>query len=408
MVVDPGGPGASGVDYAAAAAATYGRAIRDVYDVVGFDPRGVGRSAPVQCESDGRLSRLAALDPDPDTPAEIATADRMYEALGRGCLRHDAELTRHVSTREVSRDLDVLRSALGDRRLTYFGSSYGTAIGAAYAARFPRDVGRMVLDGAVDPAAGTVSFNLVQAHGFEVALRSFVGACVRSGGCFLGPTVEDGVGRIQRFLAGVERHPLSSGTGAVTAGTVEYGIVYPLYSRALWPLLDRALQQGFRGNGSLLLLLADGYLHRDSDGRFRDNSFEAYFAVSCLDNDDGLASARLPRYLPRFERASPTFGRAFAYSTTVCRHWPVHSGVTAGPVHVTQAPPVLVVGTTRDPATPLVWARSLSRQIRHSVLVTRDGDGHTGYGQGSTCVDDTVERYLVEGTVPTEDVTCEH
>ncbi|HEX5561211.1 MAG TPA: alpha/beta hydrolase [Nocardioidaceae bacterium] len=406
MVVDPGGPGASGVDYAAGATTSFGRPLREVYDVVGLDPRGVGASSPIDCVSDARLSRMFAYDPDPDTAAERRTLDGMYRALGRGCLRHDPALTRHMSTAEVARDLDILRSALGDRRLTYFGASYGTEIGAAYAARFPRRVGRMVLDGAVDPSASSLEFDLVQARGFERALRSYVGACVAAGSCFLGGSVDAGVRRVQGLLAATEDRPLPSRYGPVTKGMVDLGVTGALYSTAYWPVLDRAIQQGLAGDGTLLQLLADGYLRRDPDGRFQSNLFEAYFAVTCLDEDDGVSMAEVHRYVPRFERASPTFGRMSAYALPMCHDWPVRSGQTAHRLDVTKAPPILVVGTTRDPATPLVWAQSLSRQLHGSVLVTRDGDGHTGYHQGSPCVDNAVEDYLVKGTVPSKDVSC--
>ncbi len=407
MVVDPGGPGASGVDYAAGAATAFGRRIRERYDVVGLDPRGVGRSAPVECASDAQLNRLFDYDPDPDTAAERRTVDAMFRAVGRGCLRHDPQLLRHVSTAEVARDLDVLRSALGDDRLTYYGASYGTAIGAAYADRFPTHVGRMVLDGALDPRSSTVDLNLVQARGFEDALRAYVAACVGRGGCFLGPSVDAGVHRIGAFLRRVEATPLRSTSGdPVTVGMVNFGISLPLYEQKLWPVLDRALEQGLRGDGTLLALLSDAYLHRDRAGHFQDNTFEAFYAVNCLDHDDAVRWDRVDALLPRFEKASPTFGSVFASTLPACTDWPVHSGRVGHAIDVTRAPPVLVVGTTRDPATPLVWARALSRQIHGSVLVTRDGDGHTGYHQGNACVDGTVEDYLVQGTVPDEDVSC--
>jgi pimeloyl-ACP methyl ester carboxylesterase len=192
----------------------------------------------------------------------------------------------------------------------------------------------------------------------------------------------------------------------VTKGMVDLGVTGALYSTTYWPVLDRALQAGLAGDGTLLQLLADGYLRRDPDGRFQGNVFEAYFAVTCLDDDQGVAMGQVARYLPRFERASPTFGRMVAYTLPVCHDWPVRSGRTGYHVDVTESAPVLVVGTTRDPATPLVWARSLARRLRGSVLVTRNGDGHTGYRQGSPCVDHTVESYLVEGTVPRQDVSC--
>jgi pimeloyl-ACP methyl ester carboxylesterase len=406
MVVNPGGPGGSGVDYAAAAEAVYGTSLRRTFDVVGFDPRGVARSEPVECVSDQRMNAMLDSDPDPDTAAERRQGDTLLRELGQGCLDNSGDVARHVSTVEVAKDLDVLRAVLGDDRLTYFGASYGTAIGSQYAELFPRRVGRMVLDGALDPTSSTLEVNLVQAHGFEVALRAYVGACVDRGGCFLGTTVDEGTRRIARFLADVERRPLPTSSGRdLTAGNAVYGVWQPLYDKKYWEILDTALQRAFRGDGSLLMTVADAYLHRNPDGTFQDNTFEAFYAISCLDHDDAVPGAETDRYLSRFQEASPTFGAIFAYSTTACDSWPIHSGRTPRPVNAKGAPPIMVVGTTRDPATPLVWARALAEQL-HGVLVTRDGDGHTGYHQGSSCVDDAVESYLVSGVVPNGPVTC--
>ena len=407
MVVNPGGPGESGVQWAAGASSEYGTAIRNVYDVVGFDPRGVASSDPVQCESDKQLDRLVSSDPDPDTAAERRASDRMVRALGEGCLERSGDLARHVSTDEVAKDLDILRAALGDAKLTYFGASYGTAIGSSFADQFPKHVGRMVLDGALDPTSSTVDVDLVQAHGFEVALRAYVGACVQKSSCFLGSSVDQGVRRIHDFLTGLETRPIDASSGGeVTAGVAFYGLIYPLYSRSTWSILDKELQTGFSGDGTLLRLVADAYLHRNPDGSYKDNSFEVYNVVSCLDDDEGVPSSQVPTYLPRFEKASPTFGKIFASSLTTCHVWPIHSGHKPHAVHAKGSPPILVVGTTRDPATPLVWAQSLARQLPHGVLITRDGDGHTGYNQGSSCVDNAVEDYFVHGTVPKGPLRC--
>jgi pimeloyl-ACP methyl ester carboxylesterase len=407
MVINPGGPGGSGVDYAKAAKTVYGSAVRERYDVVGFDPRGVDRSDPVRCASDQAFNTLLEGDPDPDTAAERRESDRLLRSFGRGCLQRSGGIARHMSTVEVAKDLDVLRAALGDRRLTYFGASYGTAIGATYADLFPTSVGRMVLDGALDPTSSTLQLNLVQARGFETALRAYVGACVDRGGCFLGSTVDQGTRRIRTFLDAVERTSLPTSDGReLNVGNAVYGINFPLYDKAGWPTLDRALQNAFDGDGSLLMLLADGYLSRNSDDTFKDNSFQAFYAVNCLDHDDAVPESRLPKVLPRFEEASPTFGAIFAWSTTACAQWPIHTG--KGPVRVTAAgsPPILVIGTTRDPATPLVWAQALAEQLPRGRLIVRDGDGHTGYHQGSSCVDDAVEAYLDAGTVPGRTLRC--
>jgi hypothetical protein len=265
----------------------------------------------------------------------------------------------------------------------------------------------MVLDGAVDPAASTLQVLLVQAHGFEVALRSYVGACVEKGGCFLGPTVEAGVRRIGELLQQTEAAPLRTSSGReVTGGEAFYGLALPLYDRSSWSILDQVLKKALKGDGSLLLVVADAYLRRNSLGEYSNNSYEVFNVINCLDRDDGLPSSQVPRYLARFKKASPTFGGVFAYSIATCDVWPIHSGRQPAPVRAVGSPPILVVGTTRDPATPLVWARALAKQLPRGVLVTRDGDGHTGYRRGSTCVNEAVERYLVSGHVPRRDVSC--
>ncbi|NUR06355.1 MAG: alpha/beta fold hydrolase [Nocardioidaceae bacterium] len=406
LLVNPGGPGVSGVDFAATAPATFGADLRQAFDIVGFDPRGVGESAPLACLSDRQLDRFVASDPDPDTTAETQESDRLVRDFGRGCVAHDPGLARHVSTEEAARDMDVLRAALGDERLSYFGFSYGTYLGATYAGLFPDRVGRMVLDGALDPSLSTVDLGLVQARGFETALRAYVQNCVDGGSCFLGDTVESGTRRIQRFLDQVDRRSLpGSESRRLTEGYAVLGIWQPLYYREEWDILSSALKAGFAGNGAPLMSLADFYTQRGPGG-FRDNALEMLYAVNCLDHDDGVSSSKVGTLEPAFERASPTFGRTFAYSTSACANWPIHTGRQPAPVTAKGSAPIMVVGTTRDPATPIEGARGLVRQLDDAVLVTRDGDGHTAYHQGSQCVDDTIEAYLVAGKVPKSEVDC--
>jgi pimeloyl-ACP methyl ester carboxylesterase len=408
IVYDPGGPGVSGMDYVTNPSALFGPAVLDHYDVVGLDPRGVGESDPVDCLSDTALDRVLTYDPDPDTPAEVHRSDALLKGFGRGCVARSGELAGHISTLEVAKDLDVLRAAMRERKMTYFGASYGTAIGAEYADLFPKNVGRMVLDGALDPRSSTLDINLTQAHGFETALRSYVGACVSRGGCFLGSTVDEGTHRVKQLLDQVEKTPLPAGHGRrLDVGNAVYGINYPLYNKAAWGVLDEALKRAFGGDGSLLMAMADAYLHRRADGTYESNAFEAFYDITCLDHDDAIPSADLAKYRARFDKASPTFGRSVLYATSWCENWPVHTGNKGKRVHATGAAPILVIGTTRDPATPLVWAKALAKQLDNAVLVTRDGDGHTGYRQGSQCTDTAVEAYLVSGTVPKHDVRCE-
>jgi pimeloyl-ACP methyl ester carboxylesterase len=407
LVVNPGGPGGSGVQYAAAGPVVFGDVLPRYFDIVGFDPRGVGRSTPLQCASTAELDRFVASDPDPDTAAERHQMDREVHALGEGCLHDSGALARHMSTVEVARDMDILRGALGEPKLDYFGASYGTFLGATYANLFPGHVGRMVLDGAINPALSNEKLSLEQAHGFEVALRAYVGNCVSQGGCFLGSTVDEGTRRIRQFLDQVEANPLPTDTSRqLTAGTAMLGIWMPLYVRSYWPQLTAGLQQAMRDHtGSKLLSLADLYTSRGPNG-YLDNSLETLYDVNCLDHDDAIPTSQVPSHFPEFLKASPTFGKAFAFGLSTCHSWPIHSGKSSHALHAKGAPPILVIGTTRDPATPLEWAKALARQLDSGVLVTRNGDGHTGFHQGNPCVDNAVQAYLVRDKVPRNGLAC--
>jgi pimeloyl-ACP methyl ester carboxylesterase len=407
LVVNPGGPGGSGVQYAAAGSLQFGRELSDAYDIVGFDPRGVAQSDPLECVNTQQLDRLIAFDPDPDDDAERAEMDRLIHGFGQGCLDHSGDLARHMSTKEVARDMDILRSALDERKLDYLGSSYGTLIGATYADMFPDHVGRFVLDGAIDPSLSNEQLSLQQAQGFETALRAYVKDCVDRGGCFLGASVDQGVKTIQDFLASVENRPLPTDGGReLTEGLAMIGIWMPLYVKEYWGQLSTGLEQALDdGKGDVLLSLADMYTSRGPSG-YTDNSMEALYAVNCLDHDDYIATKDVPSHFAQFERVSPTFGRAFAYGLSTCSNWPVKSGQHTVALHAKGAPPIVVIGTTRDPATPLKWAQALASQLDSGRLITRDGDGHTGFQRGNSCVDDAVERWLIDGKVPKQNLMC--
>jgi pimeloyl-ACP methyl ester carboxylesterase len=407
LVVNPGGPGASGVQYASAGSLQFGRKLSDAYDIVGFDPRGVAQSDGIECLDTKELDRLVAFDPDPDDDAERSELDQLVRQFGQRCLDHSADVTRHMSTREAARDIDILRAALGERKLDYLGASYGTLIGATYADMFPGHVGRFVLDGAIDPALSNEQLSLAQAHGFETALRAYVKDCVDGGGCFLGDSVDEGVRRIQAFFDQVEKTPLPTGEDReLTEGLAMLGVWMPLYVKEYWPQLTSGLKQAMDdGQGSVLLSLADTYTSRGPSG-YTDNSMEALYAVNCLDHDDYIPTAQVPAHFAQFEKASPTFGRAFAFGLSTCSQWPVKSGEHTVALHAAGAPPIVVIGTTRDPATPLAWARALASQLQSGRLITRDGDGHTAFQRGNSCVDDAVENFLIKGVAPKDGLEC--
>src|SRR4051794_16850699 len=219
LLVNPGGPGGSGVDYAASAKTYFNAPVLDHFDIVGFDPRGVGRSNPIDCLTDAQLDQFSAADPDPDDAPEQQLSDALLRQFGEGCLSRSGALTRHVSTQEAARDMDVLRAALKQPRMLYFGASYGTFLGGTYADLFPDKVGRMVLDGAIDPRVGMVDAAEVQAKGFETALRAYVGNCVKKGSCYLGDSVEEGLDKIRDLLDETDADPLpTSGGRKLTEG----------------------------------------------------------------------------------------------------------------------------------------------------------------------------------------------
>lgn len=406
LLVNPGGPGAPGTEYAAAADRVFRAPLLDAYDVVGFDPRGTGGSAPVDCLTDAELDAYVAEDPEPDDEAEILSYIAAVEGFSTGCTARSGDLAAHVTTVEAARDMDVLRAALGESEMAYFGASYGTKLGATYADLFPDRVGRLVLDGAVDLSIDSRQLSLEQAAGFETALRAYVGDCTGRDSCPLGDSVEGGLDRITDLLDDVDADPLPTDYDRdLQVGNAFYGIVAPLYSESSWPVLTRALDEALSGDGTVLLTLSDLYHSRDGS-RYLDNSSEAFHAISCLDDPWAITAEEVPAQLRDFEEASPTFGGVFAWGLTGCLGQEAESSERDRDVTAAGAAPIVVVGTTRDPATPYEWAVSLADQLQSGVLVSRDGDGHTGYNSGNACVDAAVEDYLLRGTVPDDGLSC--
>lgn len=406
LVVNPGGPGAPGTDYAAAASRVFREPLLRAFDIIGFDPRGTGDSAPIDCVSDDQLDVYLSSDPNPDTAEEAKTYATRTREFGRGCAELSGDEVNHVSTIEAARDMDVLRAALREETLTYFGASYGTKLGATYAELFPDKVGRLVLDGAVDVSLDNRQLGLEQAAGFETALRAYIQNCIdTTDNCFLGDTVDEGLATISELLADVEESPLPAGDRELQIGNAFYGIVTPLYNRDYWLLLSTALRGALDGSGTALMQLADIYASRGPES-YTDNSSEAIFAINCLDDPSSIGFGKVASEIPAFEEASPTFGSIFAWSLTTCRG--SQGKTTEEPIEIRGegAAPILVVGTTRDPATPMKWAEALAAQLDSAVLLRRDGDGHTAYNSGNECIDTAIESYLLDGVVPDNPTDC--
>ena len=400
LFLNPGGPGASGLRYADYLAGKISPKVREHYDLINVDPRGVGDSTPVDCVSDAAFATFAASDPDPDTPAEIMAFREEHRELGEGCQRRSGAVAAHVSTEEVARDFDVLRALLGQRKFDWFGFSYGTAIGATYATLFPQRVGRMVLDGPVDPSEGVIDAGMSQAVGFQRALRAYVKDCTGRWRCPLGRNETKAMRRIVDLLERLDRHPLRTDNPdrMLTQGLAFYGIAKPLYSKSTWISLSNAFDAALQGDGSVLARLADAY--------FQEANGEAFLVVSCLDARDQPTVADVEAAEPRFVRASPVFGRALAWGSLGCSDWPIEATHPQIDIDAKTSAPILIVATTGDPATPYESAKALAKQLPSSVLLTHVGDGHTAYASGDGCIDNFVDDYLDSGKLPAKGTVC--
>jgi len=402
LVVNPGGPGSSGVEYARATSAIVTDAVRESLDIVGFDPRGVGQSAAVDCADDAEFDALIEIDGTPDEPAEVTALERASALLN--CTAPVEGLLDHMSTADAARDLDVLRTALGQERLDYLGVSYGTHLGATYAALFPERVGRFVLDGPLPADLDAEALTLGQAQGFEDSLRRFVESCAAEGDCPLGddpdPTI--GLERLRAILDELDASPAptSDPDRPLTEAAATYAILMSLYRVGDRPLLKDALASLASGDGTPLQRLLDERVGRESDGTYRDNSFDAFYAVSCRDR---AAPADIEASVARLSEAAPFLGEYLAWGNLPC----ASTRASAGPAPSGPIPPVLVVATTHDPATPFAWAELLVGQLGDAVLLVREGDGHTGYREGSACTDEAVDAFLLEGTLPEPGTVCD-
>ncbi|MEV3872262.1 alpha/beta hydrolase [Streptomyces sp. NPDC049906] len=410
LLVNPGGPGGSAVGYLKAHAGEgYPDEVRARYDMVAVDPRGVAGSEPVRCLDGARMDAHVQVDVTPDDQRERQALVTALREFGQGCQDRSARVLPHVSTVEAARDMDLLRAALGDRKLTYVGASYGTFLGATYAGLFPRRAGRLVLDGALDPSLPSQRVNEDQTAGFETAFAAFARDCTARSTCPLGHEPQQAGPRLQGFFGQLDRTPLTTSDQDRDLGEslATTAVIAAMYDEGAWPRLRTALTAAMtEHDGSALLALADAYYERAPDGGYGNLMF-ANAAVNCLDLPAAFTSPdEVVEALPAFERASPVFGRGLAWSSLNCAHWPVPATGAPHRIEARGAAPILIIGTTRDPATPYRWARSLADQLDSGTLLTYDGDGHTAYGRGSACIDRAVNRYLLTGTPPEAGKRC--
>lgn len=402
LMANPGGPGASAIEFTRIWVSLLSNDIRNRFDIVAFDPRGVGESSPIICHD--RLQELVAFDPDPDDDGEWEVAKRVSRQFAEDCASKYGDILPHLGTKNVARDMDRIREVLGEDKLNYVGYSYGTSIGAVYADMFPSRIRAMVLDGGTDLSLGYEETIRTQIIGFERAFAAYLDDCAATR-CAI---AREGDPRalVNAIIAKAEERPLPSSRADRPAGPgeVQLGIISALYSKLTWGALTTALEQASKGDGTGLVQLTDAYLQREPNGDYP-NLIEANAAVNYVDGEcpkDPDAYRGLGEVVAR---DAPTFGRSASTSGLVCAYWPAKPDPVTTP-RGPGAPPIVVIATTNDPATPYEWGMALSEQLESGVLVTYRGEGHTIYAQGSSCIDDVVDAYLAGLAVPGPGTTC--
>ncbi len=412
LLINPGGPGGSGIDLVKNVDTFASTKLMASYDIVGFDPRGVGESSPIDCGDGDTLDEYYVRDFVVETQADLDQARERNQAFAENCRALSGRLIENVDTVSAARDMDVIRAVLGDEKLHYLGFSYGTQLGATYAELYPQNVGRVVLDGAVDVLLDPIDQSLQQAAGFENALTSFLTWCVAREQCALSSDVDTA----RRQVADVARSALdepyaSDSATPVNGNLMIYGIVVTLYDEANWEYLELALNEVLElDTARIFYSLGNFYLDRDEQtGEWNGNSGVAFTAISCLDSASSESDWTIKDqrdFARDVEAVSPTFGWWFA-GTGGCEGWPYAADevVTSLDAAATAASPLLVIGTTNDPATPYRWAQALATDLG-APLLTYTGEGHTAYGRSNPCVTDVVDAYLVDGVVPEDGVQC--
>lgn len=413
LLVNPGGPGESGMVAAAGLTPKFMHTpLAKHFDFVGFDPRGVGASQPqVDCLTDQEQDERRTKDFDVDTsPSGIAKAMAKEREYAQQCVRrteHGKAMLANVGSRTVAKDMDVLRSALGDRKLNYVGFSYGTRIGTAYAEQFPKNVRAMVLDGAVDPDQGSVDEVVSQAKGFQNAFDSFAQWCAEQQSCALGKDPSRAVAAYHQLTRPLIDRPLTLGNGRVLGyDEAKTGTQQALYSKSLWKVLAKALTGLKQGDGSTLLALADMYMGRGPKGHYSTTQ-DVFTAVRCVDDPPVTDKQTLIEEQRRFKQVAPFLddGKPAVAEKEACAFWPVPPTGKPHTPKVSGLAPTLVISTTHDPATPYEAGVKLAEAL-HGGLLTKEGTQHTAFLQDDDCIDHAASHYLVTGELPPEGKRC--
>ena len=417
LFINPGGPGGavvSSLPYYATQG--IGEAVVNAYDIVALDPRGVGDSTPVFCTTDAeRDERNAGEDKDVDTGDEspqsaVAAAHEDSLKVAAGCREHSGSLYEHIDTVSAARDFDMVRAVLGQEKLNLLGYSYGTFLGATYAGLFPENVGRFVLDGALDPTLSVNEVLALQMRGLDASLQHWISDCATQATCPMGRNLQEGIETVRSFLDSLEDNPMRTNdpNRPLTENLAVTALTGAMYNTQWWPQLTQAFGMAWQKNdGSGLLAIADTLNSRNPDGTYQDNSFDAINAINNLDYSPEGTIEQWAAQVETLKNELPILGKYVGYPSAGLEAWPTkharRSRITAQ-----GAAPIVVIGTTHDPATPYSMAQGLSGQLASGVLVTVEGWNHTAYRRGANqCVTRAVEDYFVNGTVPTDGLMCQ-
>lgn len=412
ILFNPGGPGSSGFDWVNESSDFLGtKTLRENFNILGFDPRGVGRSSAVTCltdaEYDDFLYGVTGFELGSDE--DLAASRNAIQAFGDKCLEKTGELLGHVDTVSAAKDMDLIRAVLGEQKLHYLGYSYGSLLGTTYATLFPDRVGQFVLDGAIDPTVSDEEQTLFQIEAFEKALRAFLENCEQFRDCPFTGFVEGDLKTIREFFLELETKPLPTDSGReLTIWAAVTGLIMPLYSESYWSYLSSAFDEALNsGQGDIFLLLADEYNDRGEDGTYSTNLIAANYAISCLDSRASANIFSMREQNKALLEAAPTLGRYWQFGALRCESWPFDVKPAPKSYAAEGAPTILVIGTTGDPATPYSQAQSLAgRILNDAFLLTYNGEGHTIYGQQVSCVDNVVDKFFLTGELPSGDPNC--
>jgi pimeloyl-ACP methyl ester carboxylesterase len=407
LFTNPGGPGGSGLDLLRESADVFPAEIRDSFDLISWDPRGVGASSPVHCVDD--LDAFYAVDHDPATAAQVAENVDASRAFVAGCRKNSAAILPYLSTAASARDMDAIRAAIGVPQISYVGFSYGTFLGATYADMYPKHVRAMVLDGAIDPALSYADTSIEQAQSFEADLDAFFAYCSGTGDCAFaqGSDPARSYDDLARIVTAEPVPGIVNGEQRTLGpGELDLGVASALYSGADgYKALASALAEAARGAGGQMLALSDEYTGRLRNGKYS-NETDAFYATGCIDAPAPPTETAVAALAARAARVAPHFGASTVWLGLPCTYWPVAAEAAAAPIHAPGAPPIVVVGARHDPATPYSWAQGLAKELQSGRLLTASGNSHTSYGRGDQCVDGTVDAYLLKLQPPAAGAQC--